>query len=62
MEKETKKSYSISLTQKEKDYNCQAFEGSITLTFRFLASLMDDACADGELDKEYVANKLREFR
>ena len=61
-EEEKNKSWSISMTDTEKNYHCQAFDGSITYTFRFLSKLMDDACRDGMLDMTYVADKLAEFK
>ena len=48
------KSYSISLTDKEKEKYCAAFGGSISRTFRFLCELMERACIDGMLDDKYV--------
>lgn len=61
-EYEVSTSRSVSLSQREVDYNCQALNGSITHTFKFLCSLMDDAVKDGELNVGYIQAKLLKYR
>jgi len=62
MTKELSRSYSVSITTSFKDKYCQAFNGSITKTFKFLCELMESACIEGKIDNDHVAAIMSKHR